>query len=200
MHTADRRNHRARTLTSRAVVLAALAVVALASAACAPAVGGSSPDYFAGGTYPLDIDVPSQTFSEDFSFFDANCTASATTPSLSIPGATLTLQAAELDPLTMRATIPGATLDLPAATLSAGSIGVSCDGAEVFRLGVSVTFDATASVQSAQLDLSAGTATLSDPTITITDATATVSGIAGLDPIALDPITLNVPSADVPVL
>ena len=127
----------------------------------------------------------------------SGCTVTAVTPSVDLRG-TLTVGPAEMSPELRFVEIPGATLDLPGSTISAGSASLTCDGELVGALGLSLRFDAGASVQSAVLDTTERTLTLSEPTITLTDVQVVLGGPAGATPpIDLDPITMSVPTLDI---
>lgn len=182
----------------RGLVAAALMVVALLGAACTPSPDGSTPtpDLFRGGTYQLGVTIPPQTFSNTFPVFGGlgTCTATATTASVSIPGATLTLAAVEVDLERGTLTLPGARVDLPRASLSAGTLTLSCFGAVVGTVGFTVEFAGVASVQAATLDVANRTVTLSAPNLRITDASvAFLGGPAGMRPVPLDPFEVTLP-------
>ena len=157
-------------------------------------------DLFEGGTYPIEIAVAPQTVTTDVDLFGlAQCEATTTTPSIDIDG-TLTVAPAEIAPGLDRVVIPGATLELPGSRVSVGSLSLTCDGEHVGSIGVSVEFDATASVGAAVLDVGAASLSLADPTISITDASATFAGgPAGDTVVELDPITVTVPTVSVDV-
>jgi hypothetical protein len=190
----------------RAGAITLIALTTLAVSACAPPPEGGPADVpdaatlFEGGSFPVEIVVEPQTVTTEFSLFGmATCTSTSVTPSVDLRGA-LTVAPAELDPDLTRVTIPGATLELPDATVSAGSLSLSCNGAHLGTIGVSLQFDALASVQSVVLDTGTGTLTLTDPTITLTDVRATFAGgPPGAAPMPLEPVTVTVPTIDVPV-
>ncbi len=162
--------------------------------------GQPAADLFEGGTYPIEIAVAPQTVTTQFDAFGlAQCEATTTTPSVDIDG-TLTVAPAEIAPGLDRVVIPGATLELPGSRVSVGSLSLTCDGEHVGSIGVSVEFDATASVGAAVLDVGAASLSLADPTISITDASARFAGgPAGDTVVELDPITVTVPTVSVDV-
>jgi len=188
----------------RGALVAAATLVALVASACAPTPDGAADptpeDLFAGGTYPIELVVEPQTVTNEFSLFGmSTCTVTAVTPSVDLRG-TLTVGPAEMSPELRFVEIPGATLDLPGSTISAGSASLTCDGELVGALGLSLRFDAGASVQSAVLDTTERTLTLSEPTITLTNVQVVLGGPAGTTPpIDLDPITVSVPTLDIGV-
>jgi hypothetical protein len=190
---------RARThRMGRAVLLAALMGVVALSASCAPAPPSSEPpaDIFAGGTYPIELVVPSQTASHRFDLFGlGTCTTTTTTPSFRLVG-TATLAAAELSPGLTSVVIPEASVDLPGATVSAGSVALECFGVRLGSVGLTVNFDGAAIARSARLDLATRTVTFLDPALSITNASFTLDG---LKPVPLDPFKVTVPSIDVVV-
>jgi hypothetical protein len=199
---------RQRRTTWTVLVVATL----LVTAACAPAPGDTTGDggngagavvpteWFLGGSYPVEIVVEPQTVTTEFSFFGlATCTTTSVTPSVDLRG-TLTVQPAQLDASLTRLTIPGARLELPDASVSAGSLSLHCDDVLIGAVGVSLRFDAAVQVGSVVLDTTAGTLTLTDPTLTLDDVQVTFSGAPpGTAPTPLAPITVTVPSIEVPV-
>lgn len=182
----------------RASVVAVIAAVAVVAAACAPPPEADVADWYEGGTYPIELVVEPQTVTTEFTVFGlVECTSSAVTPSLDLRG-TLTVAPAQLDPAASSVVIPGATVELPGASVSAGSLSLTCNGTHIGTVGVSLAFDAAASVRSVVLDTQAGSLTLADPTLTLTDVRATFAGApSGTEPLPLDPITVTVPTLDV---
>lgn len=192
----------ARRSTRGAVAAVVLLAMGLLGAACTPSPDGStpSPDLFSGGTYQLGVTIPPQTFSNTFPVFGGlgTCTATATTASVSIPGATLTLAAVQLDLAAGTLTLPGARVDLPRASLSAGTLTLSCFGTVVGTVGFTVEFAGMASVQAATLDVVNRRVTLSAPTLRITDASvAFLGGPTGMRPVPLDPFEVTLPPVQV---
>ena len=190
--------------------MAGTAAMAVVLGACAPTPGAEPGDparpgqpafdLFDGGSYPVEIVVAPQTVTTDVDLFGlAQCEATTTTPSIDIDG-TLSVAPAELAPGMDRLVIPGATLELPGSKVSVGSLSLSCDGEHVGSIGVSVEFDATASVGAAVLDVGEASLSLADPTISISDAHATFAGGPSGDTVVeLDPITVTVPTVSVDV-
>lgn len=184
----------------RAGAITLLALGALVAGACTPPPEPTPTDWFEGGTYPVEVIVASRTVTTEFSWFGlATCTSTAVTPSVELRG-TLTVAAVELDPAAATVTIPGASLELPSSTVSAGSWSLTCDGTHLGTIGVSLQFDAAASVRSVVLDPSASTLRLADPTLALTGIRATFAGMPpGTAPTPLAPVTVTVPTLDVPV-
>lgn len=205
-------NAQVRRRAARVAMSAALCAVALLGAACAPDPGplgpaeseqeAAAPDWFAGGTFPIEVSLPARTVSTTFALFGGptTCTTTVVTPSVELPGATVTLAPVEIDPSGASVTIPSASVDLPRATISLGSLTLRCDGHHIGSIGMSVQFDGAASVGTARLDVATNTVTLTDPTLSITNASLRFTGApAGLGPVPLDPYHLTVPSVDVPL-
>lgn len=178
---------------------AALAVIALAAVAagCTPAPGTN---LIEGGKYVVEMSVPPQYISNDFELplGLGTCTAAVTTPEVNIPGTTVELPPFEYDMGARTASIDEVSVQLPRSRVSAGSFSLTCGGQLVGSIGVSIEFDALASMQSATLELDTGTVTLDRPTISITGAEATFVGApAGTPPVPLDPIVLEVPQFEI---
>ncbi len=190
-----KRTRAPRTRVPRAALLA-LAAVAIA-AGCTPAPGTNVID---GGEYVVAMSVPSQHITNDFELFFglAICTASVTTPEVEIPGTTVELPPFEYDLDARTASIPAVSVQLPRSRVSAGSFSLTCNDQLIGTIGVSIEFDALASVQSATLDLDSGRVTLDRPTVSVTGAEATFAGApAGAPPVPLDPITIDVPEFEI---
>lgn len=185
-----------------------MAIAALVAGACsaAPTSGddaGSAlvPDVatvFAGGTFPVELVVEPQTVVAEFPLLGViQCTSTTVTPSVDIRGA-LTVAPAAIAPDLSKVTIPGASLELPGATVSAGSLALECNGIQLGSIGVSLQFDALATVAEVVLDPAAGTLTLADPSVTLTNVRATFAGAPqGTSPTPLAPVTVTAPSIDV---
>lgn len=185
---------RRRGALTGAVVATALLLTAVA---CTPAPGTT---LFDGGTYDIEVVIPSQSFSTTFDVFEGlgSCTTTATTPAVDIPDATATLPPAELDLAESTAVIPSAVIELPSATVSAGSLSLSCFGFHLLTIGFSVSVEGSVTVQQATLDLATGKVTLSDPTLTVTEAWVTFAGAPPeMEPVRLEPFTVTLPTIDV---
>lgn len=186
-----------------------MAVAALLAGACSasPASGGGGaggalvPDVakvFAGGTFPVELVVEPQTVVAEFPLFGViPCTSTTVTPSVDVRG-TLTVAPATLAPDLSKITIPGASLELPGATVSAGSLSLACNGIHLGAVGVSLRFDALASVAEVVLDPVARTLTLAEPSVTVTNVRATFTGAPpGTSPTPLAPVTVAAPTVTV---
>ena len=182
--------------TIRAAALAAVVTMAIA-AGCTPAPGSNLMD---GGEYVIAMSVPPQHISNDFElpFGLGTCSAAVTTPEVEIPGTTVELPPFEYDLGARSASIPGVSVQLPRSRVSAGSFSLTCNDQLIGSIGVSIEFDALASIQSATLDLESGQVTLDHPTVSVTGAEATFAGApAGTPPVPLDPITIEVPQFEI---
>jgi hypothetical protein len=178
---------------------ALIAAVALLGAACTPPPEGTpESSMFDGGTYAIEVDVESQSHSVDYMLWGlVSCTTTVTSPAVDLSG-TMTLAPAEMPDGLTSVRIPSASVQIPRANISVGSLSLSCDGHHIGTVGLAMQFSAAGSVQSATLDTVARTVTLSDPTLSITDATVTFDGTAaGNAPVALDPITVTVPTISI---
>lgn len=186
---------------ARTLAVALIGVVTLVSAACSPTPEGeTTPDWFAGGTFPVEVSIPSQTTSATFDLLWGlgTCTTTVTTPSVEIPDGTLTLDPVEIDPSAATVTIPEASLDLPGSTISAGAISLRCNDAHIATIGLSIAFDGAASVQTATIDTATNTVTLAETELSITNASLAFAW-EGATPVPLAPFTTTVPSISLPL-
>ena len=186
---------RTRALRPALIAIAVLAV----TAACTPTPGTNPVD---GGSYVVEMSVPSQHFSNDFELFFglAICTASITTPEIHIPGTTVEVPPFEYDLDARTASLAQVSVQLPRSRVSAGSFSLTCNDQLIGTIGVSIEFDAVVSVRSGTLDLDSRVVTLDRPTITVTGAEATFAGAPdGTPPAPLDPITIEVPEFEIRV-
>ncbi|MHB1137668.1 MAG: hypothetical protein ACYC2O_01845 [Microthrixaceae bacterium] len=173
------------------------AIVALASvavlAACTPSPGTTLED---GGTYVVEVSIPSQQVTNEFPlpFGLGSCVAAVNTPEVEIPGTTVEVPPFEYTVGSPTATIPEVSFELPRTRVSAGYFSLTCLGHELGRIGLSIEFDGVATIQSATLDIASHRVTLNDTTLQVNDAELTFPGApAGTAPVQLDPFTLEIP-------
>jgi len=181
------------------ILAAVVLTLAALGAACTPMPGTTWED---GGTYAVEVSIPSQEITNEFAlpFWLGFCVATVTTPEVEIPGTTVEVPPFEYEMGATTATIPGVTVELPRSRVSAGSFSLSCNGHELGRVGISIEFDGVVGIQSATLDLETSGVTLHDPTLRVTDAEATFAGApAGTPPVQLDPFTIQIPEFELRV-
>ena len=179
-------------MRKRIVAVLAVATVAVL-AACTPMPGTTLED---GGTYVVEVSIPSQQVTNEFPlpFGLGSCVAAVNTPEVEVPGTTVEVPPFEYTPGAPTATIPQVTFELPRTRVSAGYFSLTCLGFELGRIGLSIEFDGVATIQSATLNMANNQITLNDTTLEVNDAEVTFAGApAGTEPVRLDPFTLEIP-------
>src|SRR5947209_490727 len=88
----------------RGVIVAVVALLGLVGAACTPGAPPSIP--FGGGTFPIDVTIPSQSFTFNFVL----CTATFATEPVVLSGASVTIPPVTVDPTQPTITIPNVTV------------------------------------------------------------------------------------------
>ncbi len=174
-----------------------VAVLALVSAAvvaaCAPMPGTTLED---GGTYVVEVSIPSQEVTNEFPlpFGLGTCTSAVNTPQVEVPGTTVEVPPFEYTIGDPTATIPGVTFELPRSRIAAGSFSLSCLGHELGRIGLSIEFEGVVTTRSATVDLATRRVTVNDTTLEVRDAEVTFAGApSGTPPVRLDPFTIEIP-------
>lgn len=149
------------------------AFVALLVAACTPAPGTIP---FEGGTFDIDVTVPSQSFDVDFLI----CTTTATTDPIDLVGATLTVPSVDVDPTLSIISVPSSTLTIPAGTLAAGSLSIECFGETFGPVTIDLSLAGSVSTEAASLDTATQTISLDDATLLLDGAEVIVPGIGSI--------------------
>ncbi|MFM7061918.1 MAG: hypothetical protein ACKO04_00270 [Actinomycetes bacterium] len=172
-----------RRLRAGSVVL--VSFVALVASACAGAPTGIP---FNGGSFDVDVTIPSQTFSVTY----GPCTTTVTTDPIPVSGATVTLPPLNIDLSQPTITVGGASVSIPEATLAAGTFSIGCFGTTFATLNAQLNLVGAAEIGTATIDTAARTVTLTDSTLTLDGST--ISFNAGLGDIPLPPIDIPIPS------
>ncbi|MFM7068311.1 MAG: hypothetical protein ACKOYM_02520 [Actinomycetes bacterium] len=163
----------------------AVALLAVFAAACTALPSGIP---FSGGTFSVDVTVPSQTFTIDY----GPCSVTVTTDPIPVTGATVTLPPTSIDLSKPTITVSGATVTVPDSTLAAGNFGIGCFGTTFVTLTAQLNLVGTAEIGTATIDTVSKTVTLSDSTLTLTGSTISLNG--GFGDIPLPPIDIPIPS------
>ncbi len=151
----------------------AVAVLALVAAACSPPPGGIPVQ---GGTFDVDVTVPSQSFSYDFLL----CTATASTNPVQLTGATITVPSVVVAPGTSTITVPSVEVVIPSGTAAAGSLNISCFGTSLGTVDIALTIAGTATTGAAVLNMVTGELSLVDATIQLDGATVEIPGVGSI--------------------
>lgn len=171
----------------RAGVAVVAAVVALVGAACTPP---PSEIPLEGGTFDVDVTIPSQSFSYDFLV----CDATASTDPIDLVGATITVPSVSINPSQTTVTVPDVLVEIPSGTAAAGSINVSCFGTSLGTVGISLTIAGTATTENAVLNTSTGELSLEGAAIQLDGATVEIPGVGSvpLPPFEVELGSINV--------
>ncbi len=172
-----------RRLRAGSVVLVSL--VALVASACAGAPTGIP---YNGGTFELDVTIPSQTFTVSL----GPCSTTLTTDPIPVSGASVTLPPTNIDLSRPTITVTGASVSIPEATLAAGTFAVGCFGTTFATLTAQLNLVGAAQIGTATIDTAARTVTLTDSTLTLDGSSVSLNG--GVGDIPLPPIDVPIPS------
>lgn len=179
---------RTRRTTSLAVVL--VAFVSLVAGACAGAPTGIP---FNGGSFDVDVTIPSQTFSFNY----GPCAVTVTTDEIPVSGATVTLPPVSIDLSQPTISVNNVAVSIPDATLAAGSFGVGCFGTTFATLSAQLSLVGAVQIGTATIDTASRTVTLADSSLTLTGSTVVLNG--GVGEIPLPPIDIAIPSFTISV-
>lgn len=171
----------------RAGAAIAVAVVAVLGSACVPPTGEIPLE---GGTFDVDVTIPSQEFSYEFLF----CDATASTDPIDLTGATIEVPSVSINPSQSVVTVPDVVVTIPSGTAAAGSINVSCFGTSLGNVGISLTIAGTATTETAVLNTATGELSLSGTSILLDGATVEIPGVGSvpLPPFEVDLGSINV--------
>lgn len=155
------------------MVVALVAMTALVGAACT-----APPSSFpvAGGTYDIDVTVPSQSFSYDFLV----CSATASTAPVQLTGAQVTVPSITVDPSLAVISVPNVAVEIPAGTAAAGQVSISCLGTSLGSVDISLTIAGTVTATDAVLNTATQQLSLAGATIVLDGATVEIPGVGSV--------------------